>query len=359
MTFQTQQDILASVTPIVSNVCLCHQDRATFVLSKPKAPFKILGFTDLHLNELALEASLSLQCMVKTIMAEAPDLVVFVGDTLTNRYREKEVTLFTEIMEALGVYWTAVLGNHDGENPQSLTRRETVAALAKAPHCLIATEAVTSDGNRVYGDGNTEIRLVTEDQTLIQSLFLLDSGNRVTAEEASRHQISENSYAFLRPSQITWYRERVSALPTDTRSMLFFHIPLCEYHDAVKAANNGDAACLFGACREGICSCPYNSGLFDAVLQYGSTQAVIVGHDHVNDFFIDYRGVLLGYNHASGFASYTSMSTGRTRTPEQGATLYTVDHSGKLTLKDILYRDRFDFSAYIEQYYAERRYELV
>lgn len=58
----------------------------------PGRPFKMLGFTDLHLDDFEACFALTLKLMEETIRTEQPDLVVFAGDNVTggdNRARRR------------------------------------------------------------------------------------------------------------------------------------------------------------------------------------------------------------------------------------------------------------------------------
>ncbi len=145
--------------------------------------------------------------------------------------------------------------------------------------------------------------------------------------------------------------------------MIFVHIPLCEYADAVdNALKNEDGTFVlneeaedgtmvgFGYKLDDICCSDYNSGLFEAILNGGSTQAVVSGHDHINTFRIRYKGVWLCYNRCSGYSSYNVVTRKLGTQLEQGATIYYIEESGALTFGDIINRDYFDSSKALKLY---------
>ena len=71
-----------------------------------------------------------------------------------------------------------------------------------------------------------------------------------------------------------------------------FHIPLQE---SWTAWQNREALGYTGEKREDICASPINSGLFSAIHMRGDVKAIINGHDHINDFMVNYGGVKLCY----------------------------------------------------------------
>ena len=79
--------------------------------------------------------------------------------------------------------------------------------------------------------------------------------------------------------------------------------------------------------------------MFDVIKELGSTQAVIVGHDHVNDFCAKYDGVYLVYAQCDGYNTYT-MGTNfgwDEKDWMQGVTMIDMDKDG-----EIGFRQRFN-----------------
>ncbi|MBP3544023.1 MAG: metallophosphoesterase, partial [Lachnospiraceae bacterium] len=61
-------------------------------------PFKILGFTDTHLDDYADRFEVTLKLMVETIQTEKPDMVVFVGDNVTGGDNRDRAEHFRQTM---------------------------------------------------------------------------------------------------------------------------------------------------------------------------------------------------------------------------------------------------------------------
>lgn len=350
---------IASIEKVGTNVIVGNADGVQ-TLYKPDGnggisseTFKVLAFTDTHFDTYKKKGSFTMKYLIANIQQEKPDLVVFVGDLVTSSSNLKRAKQVAEVMEKLEVYWVTVLGNHEGDNGRSISREKFVSVYSSYAHCLIEDgEKLTSDGERVWGNGNTQINILTSGGGVAQSLFFLDSGNRVNKNDVNTLGLDKESYDYIKTSQIKWYKERVQGLPQGTKSMLFTHIPLCEYKDAVTAAPKNDDGSFdygkaaedgtvaeFGLSREKVCSSDYNSGMFDAIVEHGSTQAVVAGHDHMNSFRIRYKGVWLCYNRASGYSSYNAVTRGISKKLEKGATVYNIDADGSLSFEDIINSD--------------------
>lgn len=78
--------------------------------------------------------------------------------------------------------------------------------------------------------------------------------------------------------------------------MAFFHIPFPEYNQAAQNEN----ALLIGTRKEKACAPAINTGLYAAMLNAGDVMATFVGHDHVNDYVVDWNNILLGYGRFTG-----------------------------------------------------------
>ena len=71
-----------------------------------------------------------------------------------------------------------------------------------------------------------------------------------------------------------------------------------------------------GRRKETECSSTVNGGLFGAVLERGDVKGIFCGHDHVNTYAGNWRGVSLGYDGVGGYGSYPRL---RTEDPANGA----------------------------------------
>ena len=73
-----------------------------------------------------------------------------------------------------------------------------------------------------------------------------------------------------------------------------FHIPLIENREAYKNVNNSEIVYEFaGGVNEIIHSAEVNTNLLETIFELGDVKAIVTGHDHINDYMINYKGVKL------------------------------------------------------------------
>lgn len=298
-------------------------------------PLKILGFTDMHLDGNAACARWTLRLMEETVAAEAPDMVIFEGDNVTGGDNRGRAEQLTAAMTALGVPWCPILGNHEGDNPFSISRQEMARIFRTSPCCLMPEKpAFLADGGRVDGETNYAVTLTGEAGQPCFRLIFLDGGGDMAPADVRRFGLSGETrhlYDYVKESQIAWYREQAAGCP----SAVFCHIPLPEFE-----AGYAQGERLAGANRERVCCPMHNSGLFDAMRVCG-TVLCVAGHDHINDSRVRYRGVTLMYNRMSGLSSYNVISKGLGDRLIQGCSVYTVTAAGDISVGDIFYEDRY------------------
>ncbi len=273
--------------------------------------FVILSTTDLHLEGHKPEKDAqSIQMLTRQIAEVKPDLVIFTGDVIQTAHQHMDAAQFADMMEKIGVYWVYVYGNHEAREVKSNYKKFLYDNLMSRPHCLCLFGK-----EDLFGYGNFAVHIMNSNDSLSQSLYFFDSGRDI--EESGRRDegLSDDvtGYDFLKKNQIQWYKNHVRSIEKaygKTKSMQYFHIPLPEYEEVFTQAENktfvpsGKAEIKYGSQHEGIGCAPYNSGMFAAIKELGSTQAVFCGHDHVNDFCALYDGVYLVYNQPGGYATY-------------------------------------------------------
>ncbi len=138
-------------------------------------PFKILAFTDTHLDTYRRRGAFTIEYLIGNVQREKPDLVVFVGDVVTSSVNRARAHQVAQVMEKLEVYWVGVLGNHEGDNRQSISRQEFIKIYSSYSHCLIDNaKKRTKEGELVWGNGNTQINILSGENQVAQSLFFLD-----------------------------------------------------------------------------------------------------------------------------------------------------------------------------------------
>ncbi len=271
----------------------------------PEKDFVILNLADLQLKDNVVYGTEGeyTEVMVEKLIAEKkPDLITLTGD---NAWGTAAYLRLVKMMEAYEIPWAPVMGNHDGQG----CANEFWAAyhLSKAEHCLFEF------GPEDMGYGNYIIN-ITENGRIVHTLFMMDTHNNVSFTDSDGTQIS--GYDGLWDNQIEWYKwavrgiEKIAGKPVE--SSVFVHIPLPEYETAWSAAyseeagsfNPGYAADSFGEKREAVSCSVQNKGFFNMCKELGSTKNIIAGHDHVNNFSVEYQGIRLSYALKTGYGAY-------------------------------------------------------
>ena len=336
MLYKNSQGIsydISTVEKINNDVEIVKEDEDSVTLKKKgDGEFRVLMFTDTHLNGKKAKDNMAVTYIVKNITQQKPDLVIFGGDNISSGFNKKRTVEFAELMDALGVYWAAVLGNHEGEGIFAVSRQENVEIFSSYDYCLMRQGKKGVDGN-----GNYAVNILNSDGTVKEVFFLMDSGSYMTKESKAEYGVTEEGevYDGVKASQVSWYREKHDAIASQYgsfRSVAVVHIPP---YQAEKEYEQTDF--LYGEKREGICESGFDSGLVDAMLEKGSTQAVYFGHDHVNDFGVMYEDILFSYIQPSGYGSYNMES--KFDSPEcewiQGCTLMSIKQDGTYTAERI------------------------
>lgn len=294
--------------------------------------FKVLMFTDTHLNGKKEKDIQTVSYLVKNITEQKPDLVIFGGDNVSSGFNKKKNQEFAQLMENLGVYWAAVLGNHEGEGFLAVSREENVEIFSSYDHCLMRDGKEGVDGN-----GNYTINVLNSDGTLKEVFFFMDSGSYMTEESKAEYGVTKEGevYDGVKASQVNWYKEKHDEIESEYgkfKSITVIHIP--PYQAEKEYAENDF---LYGEKREGVCESGFDSGLIDAMIEKGSAQTVYFGHDHVNDFGVIHNGILLSYIQPSGYGVYNMES--KFDSPEdewiQGCTLLSIKDDGTYSAEKI------------------------
>lgn len=253
----------------------------------PNHKFKIVQFTDIHwiYNDPASDEAA--ERMGEILDAERPDLVVFTGDLIFAKPADKALDKALEPTISRGIPFAVAWGNHDDEH--DLSREELSAYIAtKKGNLSSTTEGLSGVSNYTLpilsssGDKSAAV------------IYIFDSHSYSPLEKVK-------GYDWIKHDQVQWYIDSSRRFTaenggTPLPAMAFFHIPLPEMRDATQNQN----VYMVGTRKEMVCAPEINTGLATAMLQAGDVMGVFVGHDHVNDYVVDWYGILMGYGRFTG-----------------------------------------------------------
>lgn len=355
--------------------------------------FKVMQLTDIHLGSgimSEVEDKKALNAIASLISVNQPDLVIFTGDqsfpvpyisgTLNNK---RQPHLVAALMETLGVYWTATFGNHDSEAYNYYRRSDVENFYSKYhdngyPHCLFSSSA---DG--VYGNCNSLINLKSTSGLVRNSFITLDSNAYLDSDPLGLNWVYDN----IHQDEIAWYEsvvdlytaenQAIDPLSGTVQSMLFFHIPLPQFQDALFEykengfADTADTKYQFGECGEDQSYVYHDEShvvwsgenrddsVFQSFLDKGSTKAIFCGHDHLNNFSFIYKGIQLTYGYSIDYLAYSGIDDyGRQR----GCTNITLSSGSSYSIgHENYYLDKFvtkypKESVSLAQYYPNNTY---
>ncbi len=307
----------------------------TITLQKtPGKDFVVLNLTDIQYNDFLDVAGQRTQTeeTIRELVARVqPDLITMTGDQIWAPFVKYSIEDLIEFMDSFRIPWAPINGNHDGEGNVDLNA--AAEKYEESEYCLFRK----GPGN-IGGVGNYVINIM-EGDVIVESLIMMDSGSgadfgdmpeedkmyyweldddfqlkRDKNGELVERQIGHD-YAYIQPGQVEWYRwcVRGAAEYNESKgapapeSALFIHIALPEYYYAYcdyLLSGKSEEYGFFGEMREDVCCSKKNSGMFDAILEEGSTKYVFAGHDHVNDYSLIYKGVRLTYALKTGDRCY-------------------------------------------------------
>ncbi len=314
-------------------------------------PLKVMTFTDTHIDHVEERGEVCLKLMKAAVDEVKPDVIVFVGDNVVATDNEARTKKFVQFMTELQIPWAPVLGNHEGDSPDTISREYMTELLKSSPYCLIPEEPATlEDGTPVFGHTNYSVELKRDDDSTAFRLILMDGGSHIeesALEAVGLKKVYNTEYDWLKEDQIAWYKEQIC--DDNCPSMIFCHIPLPEF-----IVGYEEGTLLFGKKRERVCCASYNSGMFDAMVESGKTIAYVTGHDHVNDYRVLYKGIQLIYNRMGGMGSYNALTKKVHDSLLQGCFVYHIGYSGQMDVEDFLYKDRLPH-LYDEMYSVVRK----
>lgn len=291
---------------------------------------KILQISDLHADHTNEQHDLIWKNLERTVAKSDADLTIVTGDWTSDADNLPATEKLIEVMEGCKKPWAVIFGNHDAQGAQS--RDDLAALFEQAEHCLFARGPAD-----LSGVGNYVINVYHQEDPsrLVASLVLFDSHidkkKPLQYEPIYRDQVRwyEKTIAGLNAIYSAQKNNKAEVLP----SLVFQHIPLREYETAWNEGKVDTAKHLHGSNNEDVYAPVVNTGLFDKMVEAGSTKGVFCGHDHANDSAVAYRGILLTYAVQSGVCE----SDPYAQKMKKGGNLITLKEDGTLTVEQVFH----------------------
>ena len=264
--------------------------------------FVILNLTDYQLHD-GKSTYTAFSIIDELVETYDPDLITVLGDTAEDNGIYTTTTnfkAFVDYIDALGIPWAPIYGNHDNDNYREKNSVKDVTSewinntFLSAQNCLF-----TVGPDNVTGNGNYIVNVVNETTgEIVKTLVFVDSGT--SGVDATHVAFYERAIS---------YGKLLNGGETP-ESVLFLHIPLPEYRTIY---DNDEYVGIAG-------ETPHAHGttaFFTKIKELGSTTHVICGHDHKNSFYGLYQGVYLMYCLKSSDGDYFDKD-------QLGGTVFTI-----------------------------------
>ena len=271
--------------------------------------FRVMIIADAHMNINENSTSVErLKIRIKTMVDKIqPNLVIFTGDNTINSIYEstlrKNINALVGYIEEKQIPWCHVYGNHDHEN--ALDHAKQQAIYESYEYCI------SKDVTELSGTGTYVHGVYNKDGSLGSLIWLLDSGAYADQSQYSSY------YDFIKEDQINWYKNTSLLIKeynngNHVNGIMAFHIPLVENREAYKNVNNSEIVYEFvGGVNESIHSSEIDTTLLETIFDVGNIKAIVTGHDHINDYAINYKGVkLISAPNISDLTYYTESIQG-------------------------------------------------
>lgn len=297
-----------------------HGPAGTFERPKPRirkdGKFKIMQAADLHLatglgkcreaipnsyNDGPCEADpRTLEFVEKMIEDEKPDLVILSGDQVngdTAPDAQTAIYKYSALFAKHELPWAGIFGNHDDEG--NLNREQSMEIMDGLPFSLSRAGPPDVDG---VGNYYFEILGRGAEHNPALTVYMLDT------HSYSPNEKKYHGYDWLKPSQITWFRDTAQSLKKKNEKYTHIHMNLAFIHIPLPEYNNPELE-FVGNWTEAPTAPAYNTNFKDALVDENVVM-VSCGHDHVNDYCIpglDKEGksaLWMCYGGGSGFGGY-------------------------------------------------------
>ena len=250
--------------------------------------FRVLVLADVHMtvsDENAKKVQDVKDRIKMLVDKEKPNLVILTGDnTIYSKSTEGLKTNLDAIVgyiEEKQIPWCHTYGNHDDEYG-------ALGKISQQPIYESYEYCISKDEDPMAGTGNYVHGVYKADGSLGAVIYCLDSGTYASA----------GGYDYIKDSQISWYKETSELLEEynngeAVKGIMAFHIPLKENVTIYKSRDDKTVVTEYsGAANEAMCPSNTDTTLLETILDRGDIKAIVTGHDHVNDYMLNYKGLI-------------------------------------------------------------------
>lgn len=290
--------------------------------------FSVLQVTDVHILNDEKKDTKAYKTITAMVETANPDMIVVTGDITSEKENYTAFKSFCTFMEKFQIPWAFTYGNHEGLDiqyepnevldPEKIADKQTLNDyLESLEYCIYERGDESTDGM-----GNYYYTVRDDNGKALTSLIFMDSNS---------YDNENDGYDHFHDNQIQWYENTVKQIAKEENddeskvvpSLAFFHIPMQEYKTGY---DDGERLC--GRRMEKECSPAVDDQMFETMLELGSTKGCFVGHDHMNNYSVNYKGVRLTYGLSCDHNIYF--------VPFRGGTLINIKNDGTFTTQSLI-----------------------
>lgn len=290
--------------------------------------YSILQITDPHILNNERKDAKAFKTITAMIEKTNPDMIIVTGDITSEKENYSAFKKFCTFIEGFKIPWAFTFGNHEGLDiryepgevldPEKIADRQTLSDyLESLEYCFYESGDEAADGM-----GNYYRTLRGKDGKALMSLIMMDS-----------HSYDEvnGGYDHFHENQVEWYEKTIKQIALDENgdeskivpSLAFFHVPMQEFRDGY---NEGKR--LWGRRLEKEGAPAVDDEMFETMERLGSTKGCFAGHDHMNNYSVEYKGIRLSYGLSCDHNIYV--------VPFRGGVLINVKDDGSFTTQHLI-----------------------
>lgn len=295
--------------------------------------FTVLQVTDAHILNNEKKDAKAFKTITAMVETTKPDMIVVTGDITSEKENYTAFKTFCTFMEEFQIPWAFTYGNHEGLDiqyepdevldPEKIADKQTLNDyLESLKYCIYERGDENTDGM-----GNYYYTVRNKNGKALTSLIFMDSNS---------YDEENEGYDHFHDNQIEWYKNTIKQIAKDENgdegkvvpSLAFFHVPMQEYMTAYDEAKRMDNK-LWGFRFPNEDGTPaVDDEMFETMEKLGSTKGCFVGHDHMNNFSVNYKGIRLTYGLSCDHNIYV--------VPFRGGTLINIKNDGTFTNQSLI-----------------------